>query len=514
MVDTVTRPIDNKRVPVDECIARIPDGATVATSGFVGAAVPEKLLVALQERYLESGHPRDLTLMYAAGQGDGAERGLNHLAHVGLLKRVIGGHWGLAPKLGQLAREGAIEAYNLPQGVICQLYRDIAAHRPGCITHVGLDTFIDPSQQSGRLNATSPDDLVQRVELGGETYLWYKAIPIQVGLVRASSADVFGNLSMGEEVIVGEVLPIAQAARNGGGFVIAQVKRILDHPLPPHQVHLPGALVDWVVVAEDDQHPQTFGSVTPDYCSAQEGAVLTASQQLPPGARRIIAARACDELPVGALCNLGIGMPEGIAQIAAERGMLDRITLTVESGPIGGVPAGGLAFGASAFPQAIIDQPAMFDFYDGGGLDFAALGAAQVDGQGNVNVSKFGPRLAGVGGFVNITQNAKRVVFCGTLTAGGLQVAFDGAELQILKEGRERKFLKRVEQVSFSSLQARRRGQEILYITERAVFRLGDEGLQLIEVAPGIDVQRDVLDQMDCQVVVQAPQRMPAHVFE
>lgn len=511
-------PIDHKLCDADEAVARIHDGTTVATSGLIGAAVPEALLIAIERRFRAAQRPRDLTLLYGAGQGDGDGRGLNHLAHEGLVRRVIGGHWGLAPRMGELAIAGRIQAYNFPQGVICQLYRDIAAGRPGCITHVGLDTFVDPIHEGGRLNAETPDEgLVERVELGGKTWLWYKAMPIHVGLIRAHQADPFGNLSMAGEVLIGDVLPIAQAAHNHGGVVIAQVKRLVDVPLSPHAVDVPGVLVDHIVLAREHEHEQTFGATDPAFFAPRpfpDAGEPTPGEALTLDERRLIAARACDELHEGAICNLGIGMPEGIARIAAERGLLERVTLTVESGLFGGMPAGGLAFGASVYPQAIIDQPAMFDFYDGRGLDFAALGAAEIDRHGNVNVSRFGTRLAGVGGFVNITQNAKRLVFCGTFTAGGLRTVVDAGHLRIEREGGVRKFVDEVEQVSFSAQRARSVGQEVMYVTERAVFRLGDGGLELTETAPGIDLQNDVLGQMDFVPVIGDVAPMPSHVFQ
>ena len=497
------------------------------SAGLSERACPESLIYALEDRFLNDGNPCDLTIIYAAGQGDGKGRGISHLAHEGLVCRMIGGHWGLAPQIGRLVLDDKIEAYNFPQGVICQLFRDIAAGRPGCITHVGLDTFIDPVHQGGRANQRTVGNLVERVELGGKTWLWYKSLPIHIGLIRATAADPHGNLVMYEEGLLGETLPIAQAVHNSGGKVIAQVSRLMDEPARPQDVRVPGIIVDRIVVAEPHHHPQTFGAAEfnpaltlPRPLNGPDSSCCltpTNIEPLPAGPRRIIAARACDELPDGAIANLGIGIPEGVSNIAAEQGLLENFSLTLESGLIGGTPVGGLSFGVSVHPEAIIDQTSQFDFYDGGGLDYAALGAAQIDRHGNVNVSRFGLRIAGVGGFVNITQTARRLVFCSTFTAGSLEVAVEdtpeGKALKIIKEGLYSKFVDEVEQLSFSGQRSRRIGQEVIYVTERAVFRLIDEGLELIEIAPGIDLQTQVLDLLPFKPICHNVRPMPQHVF-
>lgn len=512
---------DAKLCTADEAAALVRPGATVASGGFVGANHPEALTAAIERRFLSTGEPHDLTLVYAAGQGDGTGRGVDHLGHERLLRRVIGGHWGLAKKLGRLALEGRIEAYNFPQGVVCQLFRDIAAGRPGCITHIGLGTDVDPARNGGRLNDRTPPGMVERIELGGRTWLWYKSLPIHFGLIRATSADPFGNLSMEHEAMIGEALAVAQAAHNSGGMVLAQVKRLLDEPLPPQHARVPGIFVDRIIVADEAHHDQTFAErQNDDYCRAADPADAAAqiaaarsALQAMPIERRIIAERACDEIPDGAICNLGIGMPEGIAAVAAVRGLLDRATLTVESGPIGGRPAGGLSFGAASRPQAIIDSPSQFDFYDGRGLDFAALGAAQIDARGNVNVARFCNRFAGVGGFINISQTARRLVFCGTFTADGLEVAAVDGRLRVTNEGRVRKFVESVDSISFSAERSREIGQSVTFVTERAVFRLTDSGLQLTELAPGIDLERDVLAHMAFRPLVGEVRPMRPDLF-
>lgn len=477
----------------------IKDGDTVAFNGFVGAVHPEEITKAIQEEFLKENFPKDLTVLYAAGQGDSNDRQLNHLAEEGLCSCVIGGHWSLAPKLQKLALENKFAAYNIPQGVISQLFREIAAKRPGLITHVGLKTFVDPRLEGGKLNEKAKErgDIVELINISGKEKLFYPTIPVDVTIVRATYADTKGNCTLQKEGVLADILPCIQAAKTNGGHVIVQVEKVVEYgSLDTRLVQIPGIYVDAIVVSSPENHMQTNGSQFKAEFTGSMRIPLNAIPPMPMNDRKIIARRCAMELKPDSIVNLGIGMPEGVAAIAAEEN-IGGMCLTTESGTIGGTPASGGDFGVTINPDCVLHQSFQFDFYDGGGLDIAFLGLAQCDESGNINVSKFGTKIAGCGGFINITQNTPIVIFCGTFTARG-----------------KKKFVKNVEQVTFSAEYARESGQQVMYITERAVFKLTDEGVELTEIAPGYDLQKDILDQMDFTPIIHDVKTMDPRIFK
>ena len=505
-----------KIITAAEAAAQVPDGAVINTEGFVQAGLSETLNRALEQRFLETGHPKDLTIFTVAGQGAGAGTGSDHFAHEGMVKRLIAGHYNLAPTLRTMAIEGKIEAYNLPQGTMAQMIRDAAGKRVGTITHVGLNTYVDPRIEGAKVNSKTTEDIVKLIEIEGEEKLLFKSQPLDVTFIRGTYADESGNISLEKEACTLDATSLAQCAKNNGGKVFVQVEKIVaDGSLDPRIVKIPGIYVDAVILAEGDDNAQIYkqeydGSMTGDV------RVPLGSLEAPKlDAKKIIARRAAMELQKGAVVNLGIGVPEFVSAVANEEGIGDWMTLTVEAGPVGGVPQGGSRFAGSVNVDCILDQPYQFDFYDGGGIDQAFLGLAQVDEKGNLNVSKFGGRIAGCGGFINISQNAKKVYYLGTFTTGGLKIATGDGKLEITQEGKSKKFVKEVEQITFSGTYAAKIGQPVVYITERAVFELRPDGVYLTEIAPGIDLQTQILDLMDFVPKMDGePKLMDARLFK
>jgi len=485
-----------EKITADQAAQLIEDGDAILISGSGGGhSVPEALLAAVERRFLSEGKPLGLTSVSVVGVGDRAALGASHLAHEGLLRRAVTSALVDSPGLVRLAAEDKIEAYTLPQGVLSQLMRDMAAGRPGLLTKTGLHTFVDPRQQGARQSPRTPLDFVEVVNLAGEEWLFFKPVPVSVAFLRGTTADEDGNITMEEEAVLGEMLAMAQATRQACGTVIVQVKRMARRgTLHGKQVRIPGILVDFVVV--DPEQRQTYATYYDPSYAGELRIPDDDIKSLPFGPRKVIVRRAAMELFPGAVCNLGAGVSTGLSTIAAEEGLLDAAILTNEQGLIGGAPITGRDSGGGQNFAAMIEQPAQFDFYDGGGLDLAFLSFAEVDAEGNVNVSRFGDKIIGVGGFINISQNAKRVIFSGTLTAGELDIAWEDGKTVIRKEGLHRKFVPKLEQICYSASMGRARGQVALFVTERAVFRVGTSGLELIEIAPGLDPERDVIAKM------------------
>jgi propionate CoA-transferase len=489
----------SKIISSDMAAYLIADEATVIPGGFGCCGHPESITKAIEKRFYQTGKPKNITLLFAAGPGDRKDKGINRLALPGLVSKVIGGFWGFVPSLGKAAMEGSIEAHNWPQGVISKLYRCIASGEDGLISPIGLGTFIDPRQDGGVINnRTIP--MVELIEFRGKEKLFYPSLPIDFAYIRATTADEFGNLTMEEEVSLQDALSQAQAAHNSGGIVVAQVKKmLLAGQQDPLMVKVPGSLVDYIVIAKDsDDHNQTYdGHYNSNYTTAGSS-FFDENKDREINARSLIVKRASKELDSAdfepyPIINLGIGIPAEIGNFLGNYSKV-KPTLTVEGGAFGGKPAHGLSFGASEFPDAIIDQNSLFDLYDGGGINASFLGFAEVDKNGNINVSRYKGRLPGVGGFVNISQTAKKIFFCGTFTTDGLEIEvdIDRGELKIIKEGRTKKFINRVEQISFNGSLNEINGRPARVITERAVFDILNGQLVLSEIAYGIDIDRDI----------------------
>jgi propionate CoA-transferase len=494
------------------------DGDTIYANGFGLAGFPEEVAIAMENSFLETGHPRGLTIYWASGVGDFKDSGIHHFAHEGMLKRTVSGDYKCGgPRLSKLVIENKFEAYNWPQGVLVTMTRNIAARRPGVITKVGLGTFIDPRVEGGKINqkAKESEDLVKVLELDNEEWLYYKAPKIDVVIFRGSVADENGNISIYREGVILEYLSAAQAARACGGVVIAQVEHIVKAGTHrPKEVRVPGIMVDYLVVGKPEKHLQNADAF---FCPTYNSGIKNSLESLEStelNERIIIGRRAAMELSPGAVVNIGIGVPESILEVVAEGKVGHGIHLTTESSGNNAVPVDGLNTGNAIIADAFMGTPCQFDFYDGGGLDVAFLGSDEIDRFGNVNVSKLASTPIGCGSFINITQNAKRLVFCGTFTVGGLVVEVADRKLNIMQEGKHKKFIAEVQQITFSGKYAARQGQHVLYVTERAVFQLTPDGLELIEIVPGVDIEKDILEQMDFKPIIRNVRLMPKEILQ
>lgn len=491
----------DKLMSAAEAVKLIKDGDTVTICGIIGALVPEEILSALEARYIQTSSPRNLTAVFPVAVGDVyGISGADHLAHEGLLKRVISGSYVTAPasapppKLVDMIYENKVEAYNFPMGVLMHLHREIAARRPGLITQVGLRTFVDPRLEGAKMNKLTREDLIELINLHGQEYLFYKSFPINVAIVRGTTADEFGNVTMEHEGSFSIVLTQAMAAHNCGGKVIAQVKRITTPgKLNPQLVKIPGIMVDAIVIDEDQK--QATGITYDPAVSGEIRKPLRQIEPVPLSIEKVAARRALMELRQGDIVNLGFGIPSLVSPVAAEEGLIGKIFFTIEHGAIGGIPLSGLQFGAALNPEAIIESTAQFDFLTGGGIDAAIMAFAEVDAEGNVNVSRLlkTPHvLSGAGGFIDILHSVRRIIFCGTLTAGGIEAEIIDGRLNLKKEGKVIKFVPQLQHRTFAAQFALEKGQEVIYITERAVFRLKPEGLVLTEIAPGINFDQAI----------------------
>lgn len=481
----------------------VKDGDTVAISGSGGSGSAEELIGGISDSFVKTGHPCNLTVTCGISPGNltNDEVGMNMLAKEGLVGKAICAHLGMGRVFGNAIGKNQFAAWAIPLGVVNHLYRAIAGHEVGILTKVGLNTFADPRVEGCCANekAKALDPIVKLVNIEGKDLLLYKSFPIDVAILKATYADEAGNISFEHEAVIGEQYNMAIAAHNSGGKVIVQVEKIMKKDaLRARDVLIHSSIVDYVLVAQPDTSLGDYN--LPVYRPEMIGDKKMALDEIairPLDNRKVCGRRSAMELKKGYVVNLGVGMPDSVANACAEEGISEDIYLSVESGPTGGVPIGGVAFGGSVNPDSVIPTAEQFDAYNGGSLDMCIVGLAQADEDGDVNVSKFGTRVTGPGGFINITQNTKRVIFMGTFTSGGLEEEIKDGKLHIIKEGTIKKFVKNVEQITFSAKNASENNQEILYVTERAVFRLVGLGLELIEIAPGVDLEKDILSQME-----------------
>lgn len=491
-----------KVISAAEAVNLVQDGMRLGVQGIICTSIPETLLQSLGDRYKKTGTPHHIKLFSESGIGDGKNGGFNALAQDGLIGELYTGHLGTVPKLQKMVSENKFPAYVVPQGVNAQMLRAIAGKKPGVFTEVGLGTYADPRIEGCKGNQTAIDagrDIVELINFDGKEYLRYLPFDIDICFIRGTSADEQGNITIEKEVNQFAQLEMAAATHNCGGIVVVQVEREVEYgSLKPHDVAIPGALVDHVVVADKEGHRQciAYDDYHPEWCG-EARIPLSSLPYTRLDERKVCGRRAAFLLKRDDHVNLGIGMPESVSAVAAEEGVSEEITLSVECGIFGGIPMGGLSICAAHNPDCIISHVNTFDIYDGGGIDLAVLGAAEFDAHGNVNVSKFNGKMTGPGGFINITQSSKNVAFVGTFTAGGAEYRIGDGKLQILKDGKYIKFKKNVEQISFSGDFAVSHQKNVWYITERAVFRLVKGGIELIEIAPGVDLQKDILDKME-----------------
>jgi acyl CoA:acetate/3-ketoacid CoA transferase len=488
----------------DDAARLIPDGAVVAISSSSGLNTPDRMVRAIGERFAREGRPGALTTVHPIGTGDMyGIPGIDHLARPGLIKRVIAGSYPSGPSslpipaIWRLIVEDRVEAYNLPSGLIFDMLRSAAAGTAGVLTSVGLDTFVDPRREGGKMNRAAREDIVRVVELDGAEWLHLRPLAPDVAIIRGTSADVRGNVSMEHEAAPLGALDLALAARNAGGLVIAQVKQLeTSGPLPTRQVHVPCSMVD-VVVVDPDQVQATETPYDPAL-SGEARVDLGTLEAEPFGIEKVIARRAALELAASDVAALGFGVSALVPRILLEEGLHSQVTWTIEQGPVGGVPVTGFAFGCALNADAIIPSPQQFTFFQGAGFDCAFVSFLQIDRAGNVNVSKLAKRpylTAGVGGFIDITARGRKLVFGGTFTTAGLDVTIEGGRVAIRQDGKIQKLVPEVEQVTFSGRRGREQHQEVTVVTERCVLQQTEAGLTVTEIAPGVDLERDVLAQ-------------------